>query len=99
MHSQNETNVSSMWRRDVLARENVTVENGTFSSYKLNQTLTNFPVIPTGLSGAANERAIGSTDVGFYVKPAASENGTPLRHSRLRPSSLGPGPRSGLVGP
>ena len=96
MHSQNETNVSSMWRRDVLARENVTVENGTFSSYKLNQTLTNFPVIPTGLSGGGNETAYWSNDVGFYVKRVAYENGTPAAEMRLRSYSFGAGPPSGL---
>ncbi len=96
MSSQNETNVSSMWRRDVLARENVTVERVTFSAYRLNQTLTNFPVIPTGLSGGGNETAYWSNDVGFYVKRVAYENGTPAAEMRLRSYSFGAGPPSGL---
>src|SRR5207247_9235337 len=53
MSSQNETNVSTMWRRVVLARDNVTVERGPFGAYKLNQTLTNFTGHPMGSSGSA----------------------------------------------
>jgi len=96
MSSQNETNVSSMWRRDVLSRENVTVEAGTFSAYHLNQTLASFPGIPTGLSGGGNETAYFSNDVGFYVKRVAYENGTPAAEMRLRSYSFGAGPPSGF---
>jgi len=96
MSSQNETNVSTMWRREVLARDNVTVERGTFAAYKLNQTLTNFPGIPMGLSGGGNETAYFSNDVGFYVKRVAYENGTPAAEMRLRSYSYGAGPPSGL---
>src|SRR2546427_1622579 len=53
MRSQNETNITSTWHRDVLSLENVTVDAGTFSAYKLNQTLAGFPGIPAGLSGGA----------------------------------------------
>lgn len=96
MSSQNETNLSSIWRRDVLSRENVTVEAGTFSAYKLNQTLASFPGIPTGLSGGGNETAYFSNDVGFYVKRVAYENGTPAAEMRLRSYSFGAGPPSGF---
>ena len=96
MSSQNETNLSSEWRRDVLSLENVTVEAGTFSAYKLNQTLAGFPGIPAGLSGGGNETAYFSNDVGFYVKRVAYENGTPAGEMRLRSYSYGAGPPSGL---
>src|SRR5438093_13166914 len=96
MSSQNETNVSTMWRREVLARDNVTVERGTFAAYKLNQTLTNFPGIPMGLSGGGNETAYFSNDVGFYVKRTAYENGTPSAEMRLRSYSYGAGPAAGI---
>ncbi len=96
MSSQNETNLSSTWHRDVLSLENVTVEAGTFSAYKLNQTLAGFPGIPAGLSGGGNETALFSNDVGFYVKRVAYENGTPAGEIRLRSYSYGAGPPSGL---
>ena len=96
MTSQNVTDVSSTWHRDVLSRENVTVDAGTFSSYKLNQTLGSFPGIPSGLPGAGNETAYWSNDVGFYVKRVAYENGTPAAEMRLRTYSFGAGPPSGF---
>lgn len=96
MSSQNETNYSSTWHRDVLSLENVTVEAGTFSAYKVNQTLAGFPGIPAGLSGGANETAYFSNDVGFYVKRVAYENGTPAAEIRLRSYSFGAGPPTGL---
>src|SRR5213593_5157830 len=96
MSSQNETNLSSTWHRDVLSRENVTVEAGTFSAYKLNQTLAGFPGIPAGLSGGGNETAYFSNDVGFYVKRVAYENGTPAAEMRLRSYSYGAGPPTGI---
>src|SRR5207245_10372999 len=96
MTSHNETDLSSTWHRDVLSRENVSVEAGTFSSYKLNQTLGSFPGIPSGLSGGGNETAYFSNDVGFYVKRVAYENGTPAAEMRLRSYSYGAGPLSGL---
>jgi len=94
--SQNETNLSSTWRRGVLSRENVAVQAGTFSAYRLNQTLASFPGIPTGLSGGGNETAYFSNDVGFYVKRVAYENGTPAAEMRLRSYSFGAGPPSGF---
>ena len=96
MSSQNETNLSSTWHRDVLSLENVTVDAGTFSAYKLNQTLAGFPGIPAGLSGGGNETAYFSNDVGFYVKRVAYENGTRAGEMRLRSYSYGAGPPSGL---
>jgi hypothetical protein len=96
MTSQNETDLTSTWHRDVLSRENVTVEAGTFSTYKLNQTLGSFPGIPSGLSGGGNETAYFSNDVGFYVKRVAYENGTPAAEMRLRSYSYGAGPPSGI---
>ena len=96
MSSQNETNLSSTWHRDVLSLENVTVEAGTFSAYQLNQSLAGFPGMPAGLSGGGNETAYFSNDVGFYVKRVAYENGTPAAEMRLRSYSYGAGPPSGL---
>ena len=92
MTSQNTTDLASTWHRDVLSRENVSVEAGTFSTYKLNQTLGSFPGIPSGLSGSGNETAYFSNDVGFYVKRVAYENGTPAAEIRLRSYSYGAGP-------
>ena len=94
--SQNVTDLSSTWHRDVLSRENVSVEAGTFSAYKLNQTLGSFPGIPSGLSGGGNETAYFSNDVGFYVKRVAYENGTPAAEMRLRSYSYGAGPPTGI---
>src|SRR6266571_1112603 len=96
MTSQNVTDLASTWHRDVLSRENVSVEAGTFSSYKLNQTLGSFPGIPSGLSGGGNETAYFSNDVGFYVKRVAYENGTPAAEMRLRSYSYGAGPPTGI---
>src|SRR5712692_741669 len=96
MTSNNVTDLSSTWHRDVLSRENVSVEAGTFSAYKLNQTLGSFPGIPSRLSGGGNETAYFSNDVGFYVKRVAYENGTPAAEMRLRSYSFGAGPPSGF---
>ncbi len=96
MTSQNETDLSSTWHREVLSHENVTVEAGTFSAYKLNQTLGSFPGIPSGLTGGGNETAYFSNDVGFYVKRVAYENGTPAAEMRLRSYSFGAGPPAGF---
>ena len=95
MTSQNVTDVSSTWHRDVLSRENVSVKAGTFSAYKLNQTLGSFPGLPSGLAGG-NETAYFSNDVGFYVKRTAYENGTPSAEMRLRSYSYGAGPAAGI---
>ena len=92
---QNATDVTSIWRREVLSRENVTVEAGTFASYRLNQAAGNFPGIPDGVSGA-NETAYFSNDVGFYVKRVAYSNGTPVSEMRLKSYSYGVAPSNGL---
>jgi len=92
---QNATDVTSMWRREVLSRENVTVEAGTFASYRLNQTAGNFPGIPGGSSGG-NETAYFSNDAGFYVKRVAYSNGTPVSEMRLKSYSYGAAPSTGL---
>lgn len=92
--SSNQTDVSSTWRREVLSLENVTVEAGTFSAYKLNQTLGSFPGIPGGFA-SGNETAYFSNDVGFYVKRVAYVNGTPFAEMTLKSYSYGSAP-SGL---
>ncbi len=92
---QNSTNVSSGWRREVLSQETVGVKAGTFSAYKLNQTLGGFPGFPSGVA-AGNETAYFSNDVGFYVQRTAYQNGTPSAEMRLKSYSYGAGPPSGL---
>jgi hypothetical protein len=84
----NATDVSSTWRREVLSVENVTVEAGTFSSYRLNQTAGNFPGIPFLLAGG-NETAYFSNDVGYYTKRDAYQNGTRVGEMRLKSYSYG----------
>jgi len=91
----NATDVSSTWRRDVLSRENVTVEAGTFSSYRLNQTAAEFSGLPPGIS-AGNETAFFSNDVGYYTKREAYENGSRVGEMRLKSYSFGPAPPSWL---
>src|SRR3989442_12724394 len=86
MSSQNETNLSSTWHRDVLSLENVTVEASLFSAYQVNQYPAGFPGIPAGLSGGGNEPAFFSKVVGFYVRRAAYETGPPGGERRLRSS-------------
>ena len=92
---QNSTNVSSGWRREVLSQQTVGVEAGTFSAYKLNQTLGGFPGLPSGVA-TGNETAYFSNNVGFYVLRTAYENGTPSAEMRLKSYSYGAGPPSGL---
>ncbi len=89
MSSENATYVSSTWRREVLAQENVTVEAGTFAAYRLNQTLTSFPGIPVGSAGRGNETADFSNVVGLYVKRVAYENGTRVAEMRLKSYAYG----------
>jgi hypothetical protein len=92
---QNSTNISSTWRRAVLSTEAVTVEAGTFSAYRLNQTLLSFPGFPIFISGG-NETAYFSNGVGFYAKRAVYANGTKVAEMRLKSYSYGAGPPSGL---
>jgi hypothetical protein len=86
--SDNRTDLSSVWRREVLSREPVTVDAGTFTAYKLNQTLGNFPGIG-GLSGGSNETAYFSNETGYYVKRDAYANGTRVAEMRLKSYSYG----------
>ena len=86
--SENRTDVSSVWRREVLSRESVTVEVGTFTAYKLNQTVGSFPGIG-GISGGTNETAYFSNETGYYVKRDAYANGTHVAEMRLKSYSFG----------
>ena len=92
---RNATDLSSTWQRDVLSRENVTVEAGTFSSYRLNQTAAGFSGLPLGIS-AGNETAFFSNDVGYYTKREAYENGSRVGETRLKSYSFGSAPPSWL---
>jgi hypothetical protein len=82
---ENRTTVDGNWTRHVLDLENVTVEAGTFSAYRLNESLGGFPglaaVVP---SAGANETAWFSNDVGNYVRRVAYVNGTPVAEMRLK---------------
>src|SRR3989475_4154995 len=86
--SENQTDVSSVWHREVLSRESVTVDAGTFTAYKLNQTVGSFPGIG-GISGGSNETAYFSNDTGYYVKRDAYANGTHVAEMRLKSYSYG----------
>src|SRR5206468_2996613 len=86
--SENRTDVSSVWRREVLSRESVTVEVGTFTAYKLNQTVGSFPGIG-GISGGTNETAYFSNETGYYAKRDAYANGTRVAEMRLKSYSFG----------
>lgn len=86
--SENRTDLSSVWRREVLSREPVTVEAGTFTAYKLNQTGGSFPGIG-GISGGSNETAYFSNETGYYVKRDAYANGTQVAEMRLKSFSYG----------
>lgn len=84
-HLENTTAAAGTWNREVLARENVTVEAGTFSAYRLNESLGGFPGIAAVVPGSgANETAWFSNDVGSYVKRVAYLNGTPVAEMRLK---------------
>lgn len=93
--SENETQVSSTWQREVISLEIVTVEAGTFSTYKLNQSLASFPGVPGGIVAGGNETAYFSNETGYYAKRVAYENGTPVAETRLRSFSYGKGQPSG----
>lgn len=92
----NQTNVSSNWRREVVSAQNVAVEAGTFSTYRLNQTLSSFPGIPGGITGGGNESAYFSNDVGYYAKRVAYSNGTPAAEMRLKSYTYGANRPMGL---
>ncbi len=77
--------VVGTWSRQVLAAENVTVEAGTFSTYRLNESLGSFPGLGVMVPGtAANETAWFSNSVGYYVKREAFVNGTPVAEMQLQ---------------
>jgi len=85
MSSENATSFASAWRREVLARGNVSVAAGTFDGYWMNQTLSFFPgfgVVAVGENG--NETAHYSNDARNYVRRTAYVNGTELGEMRLR---------------
>jgi hypothetical protein len=86
--SENRTDLSSVWRREVLSRDRITVDAGTFTAYKLNQTGGSFPGIG-GISGRANETAYFSNETGYYVKRDAYANGTRVAEMRLKSYSYG----------
>lgn len=81
----NETTAAGTWSRQVLSQESVSVEAGTFSAYRLNESLGDFPgfagVLP---AGGANETAWWSNEVSYYVKRVAYVNGTPVAEMRLK---------------
>lgn len=79
------TSFDLAWSREVLALETVTVDAGTFSTYRLNQSLGSFPVLatPAPMPGG-NETAFWSNDVKQYVKRTAYANGTAVAEMRLR---------------
>lgn len=83
--TQNRTSLAGGWSRQVLDAGNVTVEAGTFSAYRINESLGSFPGLGLGVpTGTANETAWFSNDVGYYVKRDAYVNGTPVAEMRLK---------------
>lgn len=91
---QNNTNVSSIWRREIGSEASIRVEAGTFATHRFNQTLGPFPGIP-GIA-AGNETAYFSNDVGYYVKRVGYQDGEPVAEMRLRSYAYAAGP--GLKG-
>ncbi len=84
-HMENATTAAGIWSRQVVSLENVTVEAGTFSAYRLNESLGGFPGIAAVAPGSgANETGWFSNDVGYYVKRVAYLNGTPVAEMRLK---------------
>jgi hypothetical protein len=85
------------WMRQVLDVENVTVGAGTFSSYRLNESLGAFPgLAAVAPASGANETAWFSNDVGYYVRRVVYVNGTPAAEMRLK-SYTYPAPTGGSV--
>lgn len=84
-HTENRTSFAGTWDRQVLGVGNVTVEAGTFSAYRLNESLGSFPGLGIAVtSGGANASAWFSDDVGYYVERQAYLNGTPVAEMRLK---------------
>lgn len=83
--SEAETRVTTNWSREVLSQESVAVEAGTFAAYRMNQSLSSFPVLGGFASvPGGNESAFWSNDVGSYVKRVAYANGTSVAEVRLQ---------------
>jgi len=87
---ENNTEVSSIWRRELGSEESVRVEAGTFATHKFNQTLGPFPGIPGIVAG--NETAYFSNDIGYYAKRVGYQNGEPVAEMRLRSYNYRAGP-------
>lgn len=87
---ENNTEVSSIWRRELGSEESVRVEAGMFATHKFNQTLGLFPGI-LGIA-AGNETAYFSNDVGYYVKRVGFQDGEPVTEMRLRSYTYAAGP-------
>ena len=82
---QNRTTVAATWTRHVLSLDTISVEAGTFSAYRLNESLGDFPGLATVVPTAgANASGWFSNDVGYYVKRTAYVNGTPDAEMRLK---------------
>ena len=95
-HMENRTSVAGSWTRQVLRQENVTVEAGTFSTYRMNESLGGFPgLAAVAPASGANETAWFSNDAGYYVKRVAYVNGSPVAEMRLK-SYTYPASPSGL---
>ncbi len=93
---ENSTSAAGAWTRQVRGQESVTVEAGTFSAYRLNESLGSFPGISAiGPASGANETAWFSNQVGNDVKRTAYLNGTPVAEMRLK-SYTYPAPPEGL---
>lgn len=81
---ENRTTIESMWHRDVIAQETVSVVAGTFDAYELNQSLAPFQGFPGIPIAEANETAYFSNDVGNYVRRTVYVNGSAIAEMQLR---------------
>ncbi len=82
--TENRTTVNGAWTRQVVGVGNVTVEAGTFSAYRLNESLGGFPGLAAIPAAGTNETAWFSNAVGNYVRRVAYVNGTPVAEMRLK---------------
>ncbi len=83
-HMENRTTAGGTWARSVTGLENVTEEAGTFSAYRLNESLGGIPGIAPLASGSANETAWFSNDTGSDVRRVSYVNGSPVAEMRLK---------------
>ncbi len=84
-HTENRTSFAGAWSRQVLDAESVSVEAGTFSAYRLNESLGSFPGLGLAFPmGGASQTAWFSNDTGSYVRRQAVLNGTPVAEMRLK---------------